>query len=95
MNNDEKAFLMEIIRYLQAGQIAQARVLRALISTHPEPEWMRRAFARYSSDLWMQEYLLSQSEPERAPAHAAIAQAIEDWRSRLERDLPKDEPLDN
>ncbi|WP_164087191.1 hypothetical protein [Stenotrophomonas maltophilia] len=79
----------EAIRGLHAEQIAQGRVLRALISSHPNPEAMRKAWARFAagpaSDAAMSKVL----QPERIAIYEANEQAIADWTRRVEEDLAR------
>lgn len=41
--------LAEVISELQAAQIAQSRVLQALIETHPAPKALKETWLRYGS----------------------------------------------
>lgn len=76
------------IRNLQAAQIAQTRVLRALIASHPDPDAMREAWRRYSSGSIADASLAKTTDPERLAVHEAMAEALQAWDARLEQDLP-------
>jgi len=78
----------EALRGLQAGQIAQARMLRAIISTHPDPGALREAWRGFSAASIAEASLSAISDPKRREMHEALARAIRDWDERLERDLP-------
>lgn len=80
--------LAETIRQLQAGQIAQARMLRAIISSHPNPAGLREAWRRFSSPSIAEASMSAISDPGRRAMHDALSLAMKDWDGRLERDLP-------
>ena len=81
--------LRDAINGLQAGQIAQARMLRALISTHPNPDALREAWTQFCGGPMASAATSKVTDPDREPAHQALVQALQDWTHRLERDLPK------
>jgi hypothetical protein len=85
----EEAFdgIAEAIRGLQAGQIAQARVLRALIASHPDPDAMRAAWLAFSSVSASDAATSKVLNPQRAAIHQANEEAIADWTRRVEQDL--------
>lgn len=87
----EMAFeeIAKALRDLQAGQIAQTRVLRALIASHPDPDALRAAWHRYSSPSAADAATAKVLNPERSPVHAAVAEALQAWNERLEADLRK------
>lgn len=80
--------LMDRIRGLQAGQIAQTRMLRAIISTHPDPAALRQAWASYSVPSVTDAALEKAANPDRVALQEALLQALADWSRRLEGDLP-------
>lgn len=79
--------LIDTVRELQAQQIAQSRMLRALIASHPAPDALRLAWSAFSVPSLVDTSLARISEPDRALIHDAIADAIQAWTARLERDL--------
>lgn len=79
--------LIAAVRDLQAGQIAQARVLRALIASHPDPDAMREAWRRYAAPSIAGAGISQATEPARRAVHDAMSQALADWDERLARDL--------
>lgn len=81
-------WLRDVINGLQAGQIAQARMLRAIISTHPDPAALRKAWASYAGGPMASAATSKVIDPGREEAHQALVQAMQDWTERLERDLP-------
>jgi len=85
----EMAFegIADAIRGLQAGQIAQTRVLRALIASHPDPDAMRAAWLRYSSVSASDAATAKVLDPQRSAIHEANEQAIADWSQRVAQDL--------
>lgn len=87
MDDEAMEVLLPVIRQLQAGQIAQARVIRALIASHPDPDAMRRAWHAYASPSIADAGLAKLGDPSRLEAHQAVADAIQDWDERLEQDL--------
>jgi len=84
----EMAFeeIAKALRELQAGQIAQTRVLRALIASHPDPDAL---WHRYSAPSAAEAATAKVLNPERSPVHAAVADALQAWNERLEADLRK------
>ena len=80
--------LIEAVRHLQANQIAQSRVLRALIASHPNPKALREAWSRYVSPSLADASLSRVSDPGREPVHSAMLEALQDWDERLASDLP-------
>lgn len=74
---------------LQAGQIAQARMLRALIASHPRPVALRDAWNRFSAPSIANAEASRAIDPARATVHAALARELEDWSRRLAQDLGK------
>lgn len=83
----------DAIRGLQAGQIAQTRMLRAIISTHPAPDALREAWKRFHAGPAASAATSKVIDPRRAAMHEALAQSLDDWTRRLEEDLPKRGPL--
>lgn len=81
--------LIAAVRGLQANQIAQTRMLRALIASHPAPDALRLAWKAFSVPSAVDASLGRISDPSQATAHDAVAQAIRAWDARLERDLQK------
>lgn len=79
--------LIVAIRDLQAAQIAQSRVIRAIIASHPAPDALREAWHRYASPAIAEASTAQIADPERHAVHSALAQAMSDWDARLERDL--------
>lgn len=80
--------ILEVIRSLQANQIAQSRVLRAIISTHPDPDALRAAWRNFSVPSVVEAELAKVSDPARVAVHGDLLDALQAWTERLERDLP-------
>jgi hypothetical protein len=85
---DFVAQVTNAIRDLQAGQIAQTRMLRAVISTHPNADGLRRAWREFSAPSIVEAELAKTTDPTRRAMHEALLLALKDWDDRLERDLP-------
>lgn len=83
------AQITEAIRNLQASQIAATRMIRAIISTHPDPVALRKAWQSYASPSIVEAEIRKASDPDRLAIHQALLQALKDWDGRLDRDLPK------
>lgn len=95
MEDEAMEFARQIgdaIRGLQAGQIAQTRMLRALISTHPNPDALREAWTGFAAGPSAAAATSKVIDPGRAAMHEALARALDDWTRRLEEDLPKRGP---
>lgn len=88
METEDGSSLVEVINGLQAGQIAQARMLRAIISSHPNPAALRAAWHRFAGAPMADAAASKVLDPRRAAAHHALVQALQDWTDRLEADLP-------
>lgn len=84
----DENFLAETLRYLMASNIAQARVLRALIASHPNPVAVRGAWLRYGSPSAADAAMKRITDPSREAMQAEIQQCLKDWSERLEADLP-------
>ena len=80
--------IAEALRYLQAGQIAQTRMLRAIISTHPDGDALRAAWRNFSAPSIADAELAKISDPAQRAVHADLLEALQAWGERLERDLP-------
>lgn len=87
MEMEDIEIVSEAIRGLQAGQIAQGRILRALISSHPNPEALRAAWHRYYGGPVASSSVSKVTDPAREVMHDAVLQAMRDWDRRLEEDL--------
>ena len=81
--------IAEAIRGLQAGQIAQARMVRALISSHPDPDALRAAWHHYAAPSAADAATAKVLDPKRAQMHEAVSEAIQAWNDRLDADLRK------
>lgn len=88
MENPMEA-IADAIRGLQAGQIASTRMLRAIISTHPDPDALRKAWFRYCDAPLASAATSKVIDPARESAHSALVQALQDWTDRLGVDLPR------
>lgn len=81
--------IAEAIIGLQAGQVAQTRMLRAVISSHPNPVALRKAWRSFSAPSIADAEVSKISEPSRFPMHDALLQALQDWDAYLDRDLSR------
>ena len=79
----------EAIRGLQAAEIAQARVLRAIIASHPDPDALREAWRRYAAPSIADASLSVATDPQRQAVHQALADALAQWDGYLAHDLPR------
>lgn len=84
--------MIESVRDLQAARIAQARMLRALIASHPNPDALREAWHRFSSPSISDASTSRVLNPERQAIHDAMLLAMKDWGDRLAADLPPPSP---
>ncbi len=83
--------IAEAIIGLQAGQIAQARMLRAIISSHPDHEALRHAWHSFVAPSIAEAELSKISDPRRRAMHEALSQALADWDEYLARDSSRGE----
>lgn len=81
--------IAEAIRGLQAAQISNTRMLRAIISSHPNPDALKEAWHRFSSTSIADVEMQIAADPARRKMHEALGEALTDWSKRLEQDLPK------
>lgn len=86
METVDFAALIQAIRELQAGQIAQTRVLKAIIASHPDRDALREAWRRLSSASIADAALSSAADPSRRAIFEALTAALQDWDSRLAED---------
>lgn len=86
MEREALELLVEAIRNLQAGQIAQARVLRAIIASHPLPLALQDAWREYAAPSIADVELSKIADPSRRAIHDALALALSDWDAYLARD---------
>ena len=79
--------IVEAIRDLQAGQIANTRLLRAIISSHPDPAALREQWNRFSSTSAADVEMQIAADPARRKTREALVRALKDWSERLDQDL--------
>jgi hypothetical protein len=83
------ASIGEALRGLQANQIAQTRLLRAMLKTHPDPESMRAAWRDFSAPLIADAEMSKAGDPGRLAAHQARLEALREWDARVQDDLAR------
>lgn len=82
------ARIAETLRDLQAARIAQARMLRSLIASHPNPDALREAWLRFSSASISDASTSKALNPELQAIDEALLLALKDWGDHLEEDSP-------
>jgi hypothetical protein len=84
--------LADAILALQAGQIAQTRMLRALIASHPAPEALRLAWEAFAIPTLTANAVHRIGGTRPPKIHDAVETAMREWSERLAADLPPREP---
>jgi len=92
MDEHFKDRVTETLRYLMAEDVARTRLLRALVSTHPDPAAMRDAWLRYSANLQSNAALAATLDPKRRAVMQAELEAFARWTSYLAEDLSDGSP---
>lgn len=81
--------LTEAVRQLQANQIADALMIRAIIASHPDPDCLHAHWDAFYAKALSEFGLSKAAEPHRALVHQACADAATRWNLQIDEDTAR------